>query len=101
MLEYCCTILRAVPLRQEKPADPHHLKARLVAVGSACGGVRQSLRVASAGAHPWFRACGQGVRPAVRAGVVVLVEFHPDIVQARDQHAGGAFHAGSGRACRC
>ena len=35
-------------------------------------------------------------RPAVRAGVVVLVEFHPDIVQARDQHAGGAFHAGSG-----
>jgi hypothetical protein len=22
----------------------------------------------------------------------VLVEFHPDIVQARDQHAGGAFH---------
>ena len=40
-------------------------------------------------------------RPAVRAGVVVLVEFHPDIEQARDQHAGGAFHAGSGRACRC
>jgi hypothetical protein len=34
-------------------------------------------------------------RPAVRAGVVVLVEFHPDIVQARDQHAGGAFHAGN------
>ena len=40
-------------------------------------------------------------RPAVRAGVVVLVEFHPDIVQARDQHAGGAFNAGSGKACRC
>jgi hypothetical protein len=40
MLEYCCTIFRAVPLLQEKPADPHHLKARLVAVGSACGGMR-------------------------------------------------------------
>ena len=34
-----CTILRAVPLHQEKPADPHHLKARLVAVGSVCGGL--------------------------------------------------------------
>ena len=40
-------------------------------------------------------------RPAVRTGVVVLVEFHPNIVQARDQHAGGAFNAGSGKACRC
>ena len=39
MLEYCCTIVRAVPLHQEKPADPHHLKAQLVAVGSVCGAV--------------------------------------------------------------
>src|SRR6476660_6387443 len=43
---------RRSPPRQEKPADPHHLKARIVAVGSACGGVRQSLRVASAGRSP-------------------------------------------------
>jgi len=44
MLEYCCTILRAVPLRQEKPADPHHLKARLVAVRSDCGGCASKPR---------------------------------------------------------
>ena len=46
---------------------------------------------------------GPDSRSAVRAGVVVLVEFHPDTVQARDKHAGGAFPAArsNGRAGRC
>jgi hypothetical protein len=67
MLEYCCTILRAVPLRQEKPADPHHLKARIVAVGSPCGGMRQNLKSRFSGSPsivsclwPRCRAGGQG-----------------------------------------
>ena len=46
----------------------------------------KAYRLASARARPSCRACGQGVEPAVRAGVV-FVEFHPDIVGARDQQA--------------
>ena len=86
MLEYCCTILRAVPLRQEKPADPHHLKARLVAVGSVCGGVPGVVRADRLGAshsrsrtarrerhatetpgQPRQRAGGHAPQPAGRA----------------------------------
>jgi hypothetical protein len=40
-------------------------------------------------------------RPAVRAGVVVLVEFHPDIVQRAISMQAVRFIAGSGKASRC